>query len=167
MKRSLTLLVVACLALGAAGWQVAGKGDEEAAVKARADGFAAAWNKHDATEMASFWAPEGDLINPFGRVAKGRAAVQKLFADEHAGMTKDSHFQVKVSGMRFLADGAVAVTDWDVTVTNMKGEDGATIPSKEFRGTFVMQKTKGVWLIEAGRPYVILPAGKPEPKPAK
>lgn len=167
MKRSIALAVVACLALGAAGWQVGGK-DEEAAVKARADEFAAAWNKHDSAAMAALWAMDGDLINPFGREAKGRADVQKLFADEHSTMMKESHFMVKVGRTRFLAEGAVAVSDWDVTIHNVKAEDGAVIPSQEFHVAVVLQKSKGAWMFEAGRPYVIAAKpGKPAMKPGE
>ena len=53
----------------------------EAEIKARADEFAAAWNKHDTKAMADMWSTDGDLINPYGRVAKGRAEVEKLFLD--------------------------------------------------------------------------------------
>jgi hypothetical protein len=58
------------------------------AVSARGQEFVAAWNKDYAKGMAALWAPQGDLINPFGRVAHGRAKVEKLFADEHSHVMK-------------------------------------------------------------------------------
>jgi uncharacterized protein (TIGR02246 family) len=165
MKRALTVLAIACMGLGVAGWQAGGgaPGDDEA-VRARIDGFATAWNNHSASEMASFWSEDGDLINPSGRVAKGRAMVQALFTDEQAAGMKDSHFQVRVSGVRVIADGAVAVTDWDITLTN-KAPDGATTATREFHAASVLQKVKGTWMFESVRPYVFMPKDDKPPMP--
>ena len=76
-------------------------GDEEA-IQKRLDEFVAAWNNHDAEAMAALWAPDGDLINPFGRVAKGRPEVEKLFIDEHASFTKGTTYKVTSSLVRVL-----------------------------------------------------------------
>ena len=65
----------------------------EAQIHARADEFAAAWNKHDPTAMAYFWSVDGDLINPFGRKAKGLTEIQRLFQDEQNGPMKNSTFR--------------------------------------------------------------------------
>jgi len=63
---SLTLITIPLLA----------KESDEAGIRATDEVFAAAWNKHDAKAMAATWAKDGDLVNPFGRVAKGRAEVE-------------------------------------------------------------------------------------------
>ena len=56
---------------------------EETAVRDHCASFVTAWNKHDAKAMAATWANDGSLINPFGRLASGRAEVEKLLSEEH------------------------------------------------------------------------------------
>ena len=50
---------------------------EDAAIQKRHDEWCEAWNKHDAKLMAGFFVGDGDLINPFGRHAKGTAEIEK------------------------------------------------------------------------------------------
>jgi len=57
--------------------------EEDAAIHQRHDEWAAAWNKHDPKLMATFFVADGDLINPFGRHARGTTEIEKLFTDEH------------------------------------------------------------------------------------
>ncbi|HEX9148245.1 MAG TPA: hypothetical protein VF958_03705, partial [Thermoanaerobaculia bacterium] len=78
---SMRKVVLVALALGSmAGLAVAAseKGGSEAQVRARSQEFAASWNRHDPKAMAGVWAADGDLINPFGRTAKGRNEIEKL-----------------------------------------------------------------------------------------
>src|ERR1041385_4069286 len=75
-------------------------------------GFQDAWNKHDFKTMASFFADDGDLINPFGRVAKGKAEVEKLFQDDQTGALKTTQQHITVTSVRFL-DKDAAVVDAD------------------------------------------------------
>ena len=176
VKSVLAVAALMGLAFAVGGWQNPKKeaGDEDA-IKARGDVFTAAWNKDDAAGMAALWSTEGDLINPWGRVAKGRAAVETLFKDEHAGMMKGSHYEQKIAGVRILGGGGVAVVDWDLVITNAKAPDGSIQPPMPHHLLLVMQKDKsGTWMIESARPYVFSPApdakgkgresGKPEPK---
>jgi uncharacterized protein (TIGR02246 family) len=53
------------------------------AVAQALQGFITAWNRHQAGEMAAFFAPEGDLLNMHGRYVRGRRAVARLLAHEH------------------------------------------------------------------------------------
>ncbi len=133
-------------------------GDEEA-IQTRLDEFVAAWNNHDAKAIAAIWAPDGDLINPFGRVAKGRPEVEKLFIDEHASFMKGTTYKVTSSSVRVLGSEA-AVLDLDADVTGMKAPDGTDLPTFDHHVTIVMVKKDGAWWIVAARPveYVPTPA---------
>lgn len=90
----------------------------------RVQEFAAAWNRHDPKALAAFWAPDGDLINPFGRVAKGRAEVEKLFTDEHSAFMKGTTFTLTGMTVRLLAPN-IAFTDWDVEISGMHAPTAA------------------------------------------
>lgn len=159
MKKAMTAaLVVGCAALTAGGWAgySRGPGDEEA-IRARTTAFAAAWNKHDTAAIAAFWSADGDLINPWGREAKGRPAVETLFKDEHGGAMKASRFEYRVTNIRILGTSGVAVVDWSIDLTGVVNPEGSALPPMPHHVALVMQKAKdGTWMIEAARPYVLL-----------
>src|SRR5262249_6545605 len=98
---------------------------DEAAIKARSPDFAATWNRHDPKALAAFWAEDGDLINPWGRLATGRAEIEKLFQDEQgpAGMLRATTFDVKSDTVRFVSPD-VAVDDWETVITGAFNPDG-------------------------------------------
>jgi uncharacterized protein (TIGR02246 family) len=129
----------------------------EAQVRARCQEFAAAWNRHDPKAMAGFWAPDGDLINPSGRMAKGRVDVEKLFSDEQAGVMKGTTFTITGMTVRLL-EPDIAVTDWDVEISGMQSSDGTAIPVLKAHVNSVMMKKSGQWWVVAGRPVIYPPA---------
>ena len=130
-------------------------GDEEA-IEKRLDEFVAAWDKDDAKAMAAIWAPDGDLINPFGRLAEGRSEVEKLFVDEHASFMQNTTYNVKSRSVRLLGSDA-AVFDWDSVILGMKTPDGSDLPPFEHHVTAVLVKKGDTWWIVSARPVSYLP----------
>ncbi|MFY9820015.1 MAG: SgcJ/EcaC family oxidoreductase [Thermoanaerobaculia bacterium] len=126
------------------------------ALHARAEEFKAAWDHADAKALAALWTPNGDLINPFGRVAKGRAEIEKLFHDELNSLTKGTTFNIGSDSAREIAPD-VAVADWDVEIAGMKGPDGAAMPPLKHHVTVVWVKRDGKWWAAAARPVVYPP----------
>jgi uncharacterized protein (TIGR02246 family) len=153
MRRALALLVAfaACASLPA----IAAAQDDEAAIRKLSNDFFAAWTRHDVKAMAAAFAEDADIINPQGRVAKGRAEIEKLFTDEHAGPFKGTSYTATVS-LRMLAPG-VALGDWDATVSGMKDASGQALPPFKHHVATVYVKKNGRWLAAAGRPYAFLP----------
>jgi len=153
MRRSLALLVVfAALAVGPS---VVAAQDDEAAIRKLSSDFCAAWTRHDVKAMAAVWADDADIINPAGRVAKGRAEIEKLLTDEHAGPFKGTSYEATVS-VRMLAPG-VALGDWEATVTGMHDAAGQALPPFKHHVATVYVKKGGRWFAAAGRPYAFLP----------
>lgn len=130
--------------------------DREAIRKLHAD-FAAAWDRDDAKGMAACWAANGDLVNPFGRVAKGRRAVEQLLAEEHSGFVKNTQFASRVEAIRFLKPD-VAVVDVSWLITGAHAADGTEL--EPVKGTYaaVMCKSKGRWEVSASRVLIPTPA---------
>jgi len=166
MKKILVLAALLAIVAVAGAWQ-GGKSSmsPDDGVKSRWEAFAAAWNKHDAAAMAACWTGDGDLINPFGRIAKGRTAVEALFKDEHAMTFKDSHISESVQTVRTLGDGGIAMVDSECTITGAKNPDGSAMPPRTYHVAMVMSKAKdGKWWFEAARPYAFLtPPEMPKP----
>ena len=171
MKKILVLVALLAIVGVAGAWQPGqGNSSAEEAVKARIAAFGAAWNKSDAEAMAQFWSPDGDLINPFGRVAKGRPAVMALLKDEHAMTFKGSKFSEKVNSVRTIGDGTIALTDSEVTITGGHNQDGTDMAPMVLHCSIVMQQaSSGAWMYESARPYAFMtpPAPMKSKTPAK
>jgi uncharacterized protein (TIGR02246 family) len=151
MRKPLLVLALVALAVPTAA-RAASRAEDEASIKKVEADFTAAWNRHDPKAMASFWAVDGDLINPFGRWAKGRAEVEKLFQDEQSAVMKGTTYSTTSSSIRFLGPD-VAVTDWDIAITGMRGPDGSALPPFKPHLTIVMVRKEGHWACAAARPY--------------
>jgi uncharacterized protein (TIGR02246 family) len=160
MKRAVVLLALVSLVAPAA--LRASQAEDEASIQKFGTDFAAAWNKHDAKAMASFWTEDGDLINPFARVAKGRAEIEKLFQDEHSTAMAGTSYSPTLSAVRFLTPD-VAVADWDLVISGMRGPDGKTGAPFKPHLSVVMVKKEGRWSSAAARAYHFLSP----PPPAK
>lgn len=152
MKRILLLAVAVFLTAPLSAADKKGRtGDEEAIKKVFAD-FAAAWEKGDPKAMSMFWAEDGDLINPAGRVAKGRAEVEKLFVEERP--TNPPRITFTVNEIRFLKRD-VAVYNASFELSGVRGADGKEMTMKGLI-TCVMAKKNGKWWTVAARPMVPL-----------
>jgi uncharacterized protein (TIGR02246 family) len=131
-------------------------------IKKTVDEFAANWNKHDPVAMANEWTQDGDLINPQGRIARGRDQVAQLFSDEHtSGPFGKSTMTMAVLNVREIsAEYAMADLEATVTGANM----GPNAPSEQkFHVANVMKNEGGTWKIVSCRPYVFM---SPPPAPA-
>lgn len=146
--------------------QAAAAGVESArsAVLAFEAEFAAAWNAHDAQRMASKWADDGDLINPFGRVARGRQDIERLFREEHAGVMRASRYAFKLDGVRMVSPD-VAVTDWTNTIEGMTAPDGTALPAFPHHVTSVFVRRAGQWRVYTTRVMQFLPPPPAPPAP--
>jgi len=127
------------------------KESSDAAIRATDQAFATAWNHHDAKAMAASWATNGDLINPFGRLATGRVEIEKLIQDEHSTTFRTSTYTPGLMSIRFLErDLAIAESDSDITgITN---PDGSSAPPMKVHILRIVQKKDGVWSTLTARP---------------
>jgi uncharacterized protein (TIGR02246 family) len=147
MKRIMLTILVASSTTATAGGT-----DEAAILQVHAD-FAARWNQGDTKAMAAMFADDADLINPLGRVAKGRSAIEKLYQDEHATAFKGSHFSSDCKGGVRLVRPDVAVVTCSFEITGMKRPDGKPLPPLAGLYTATMVKMK-TWQVVVGRPMI-------------
>ena len=118
--------------------------------------FVAAWNAHDAKKMAAVWADNGDLINPFGQKASGRAAIEKFFEAEQAGAMKGTTYKIESFSVREL-DRNTAIGDWASVVNGMMDPDGKPLPPFSHHVSSVYVKKNGHWWAAAVRAYSFQP----------
>jgi uncharacterized protein (TIGR02246 family) len=138
-------------------------GKDEDAIKKIPEDFAAAWGKPDAAKkMAALFAEDGDLVNPVGQEADGRAAVEQLFEKEQGQMFKGSTLVLTVSKVRMIKpDVALAEGTFDLTGVHMP--DGKPGQAQKGLYTMIAVKQKGKWMISALRPM----SPPPMPGPPK
>lgn len=135
---------------------------DETAIRQLITDFATAWNRHDAKAMAESYADDADMLNPFGRAAKGRAEIEQLFTDEHAHAMKASTFSVgHIDVHRLSSDVAVAEAPTDVS--GMLSPEGKALPPLKIHLVIICTKKDGKWHPTIARPYAFLqrPAGPP------
>ena len=162
MRRWIAAVAVCALVgIGAARAEDSAKAKE---VRAVTDAWMAAWNRHDPKIMAAAWSPEGDLINPFGRWASGRAEIEKLFTEEHASFMKGTTYSITNYKARFPTP-AIGVADFDGEVTGMRAADGKAMPAFKHHVFVVYAKKGNHWWMTSARAWVPLPT--PGAPPAK
>jgi uncharacterized protein (TIGR02246 family) len=153
MRRFIAAVAVCALVgIGAARGEDSARAKE---IRAASDAFVSAWNRHDPAIMAAAWSPDGDLINPFGRLASGRAEIAKLFTEEHATFMKGSTYSITSYKVRFPTP-AIAVADWDAEVTGMHAADGKALPVFKHHVTGVYAKKGNHWWMASTRAAVPL-----------
>jgi len=128
----------------------------EQAIRSRIDEFVNAWNKHDARGMSTVFADDADMIDPYGRIAKSKAEIEKMLRDEHSNAFKDSRITLRSSGLKFLSQD-VAVGNYEFEVTRARDRAGKET-TLQGHLTDVFKKQGDTWVVEACRPTVPLPS---------
>lgn len=115
-----------------------------------------AWAKGDAQGVARNFAAYGDLIDPFGHVARHRDEVAHLLEQTLTGPFKLSQIKFMPELTRRLTDD-VAVSDgtWQVTLPPQGA--GSPPPAIGGRLTTVFRKEEDEWQIESDRPMLPAP----------
>ncbi len=132
------LLLAATLSVGA---QSSGEDQAIRTFFSKAD---VAWNNHDAQQLTNLQnaTADADFVNVYGGWAKGVESFVAIMTKLQAGPFHDVHRQTIVEKIRFVRpDVAVVIT----TIVDRHG-DG---PPASTRGTFVLSKEQGRWLLNS------------------
>ena len=151
-RLGLTLLACAFI-IGVTGFASAGQAEDEAAVRALGDSFANAFVQKNAELRASLFAENGTFVTPVGDFLQGRVAMVKDFGPE-ALQAVNASTQAAFSNyrVRFIKPDVAAV-DALLTVHNVNGPDGTTIPVIPINFFYVGVRHGDHWLIEDGRAH--------------
>jgi uncharacterized protein (TIGR02246 family) len=100
-----------------------------------------AFNKHDAAALAANWTAEGEYIRNDGEPLRGRAEIEKGYAEFFKTLKGKSTLEAQMDGLRFTsADTAVS----EVTL-RLKNAEGELIASS-WRNTLVVREG-GQWKV--------------------
>jgi uncharacterized protein (TIGR02246 family) len=133
------LAVVLCI--GATSELLADQAADEAAIRKNADDYVAAYNKHDAGALASFWSPEAVYENPLtGEEVVGRKAIAEQFTTILRDLG-EAKLSVDVKSVRFLSPN-IAVEEGTARVV---GPD-ADVDETDYTAFHV--RRDGKWLLD-------------------
>jgi len=104
------------------------------------------------------WAEDGDLIDVTANQTKGRAAIEKRFAEALRGPFKGSLMTLHVNAVRFLSSG-VAVIDGNFEISGGHRADGSELFPEKGLFTDVVMKKSGKWAVACHREMVPISSG--------
>jgi uncharacterized protein (TIGR02246 family) len=149
----LGLAFLACtLVIGATSFASAGQAQDEAAVRALGDSFAKAFVQKDAELRASLFAENGTFVTPVGDYLQGHVGMVKDFGSEAQAVNGSTQAAFSNYRVRFIKPD-VAVVDALLTLHNVNGPDGTTIPVIPVNFFYVAARHGDKWLIEDGRAH--------------
>lgn len=131
------------------------KADDDA-IHHRSDEWNAAWNQHDPKLLASFFTEDGDLINPFGKHASGRQAIEQLFTQEQSGPMAGTTYHGTIENIRYFGKNN-AIVDVVGEIDGFKKPDGSPAKSFMHHVTWICEKKHGKWMALAARAFVFSP----------
>ena len=109
-----------------------------------------AWNRHDAREVASLFAPDIDFVDVNGNRFKGRGQYEQEIARLHATIAKESVATTESIDVKFLAlDIAVARFRWKMT--RWRTTDGKLRPPIDGIFIWILRKRDSKWMIVAAQ----------------
>ena len=119
---------------------------EEAAIK---DQFAkrdAAWNAHDATAWAAFFAEDGHFTSWRGHRVQGRENIRVFHDRLFTGIYKES--KNRTINARITFHGLeLAIAENETEMTEPLDPAGQRLPDRKYYPLIVLKKTNGEWKI--------------------
>lgn len=112
-----------------------------------------AWNRADAKMMGDLFLTDGDYVSSTGRTARGRAEVEKAFAQQWSGVYKGTRIVPTVTTVRFVRRD-VAIVDGGFEVTGMRDAAGKVLSTRSGLSTIVAARKGDRWYIAALRGMV-------------
>jgi uncharacterized protein (TIGR02246 family) len=104
-----------------------------------------AWNAGDTVAYAQLLTEDADIVSATGRPARGRDALLKLFAEQHANVFAGVRTRTTVTHLRLLSqDAALADVSYEL-------EGGEVDAIRRGMMTMVLRKNAGRWRIAAIR----------------
>ena len=139
-----TIIVALAVVCGAATVSAQARTADEAAIRAHAVAIENALNKRDAAALVLLFTADADEVNGDGPRVVGREAMRRSDAADLAKWPPTMRFALTVTSIRFLGQ------DVAIVETVARFNEGAV---RENRGTSVIVRQSGRWLISALRVY--------------
>jgi uncharacterized protein (TIGR02246 family) len=107
----------------------------------------AAFNNKDAAAIAANWTAEGEFVRNDGEPIRGRAEIQKAYAEYFKGLKGKHHLDFKADNLRFPS-ADTALTEVTMRLKNEEGEEVAS----SWRNTLLVREG-GKWKVAIAREW--------------
>jgi uncharacterized protein (TIGR02246 family) len=111
--------------------------------------YIAAWNTHDPAALAEYFTADADMIMGNGPILEGRAEIQSSWREYFAVQEPERTLTIEILGAREIATGVALLNVR--TTTGGRTAQGIELLSRYFRGTWVLVRHDGDWLVSAMR----------------
>ncbi len=129
------------------------KKDPEGDVQNFLNSLSAAWKTHDSKKIASFWLPDGDLIDTWGQWGINRTGVEKIFHAQRRSDLRKSHITITVNDVQWISPDTVFV-DSRNDLSNILNKDGKVLPPTHHHCLWMLKKCDGHWKIVSARMFM-------------
>jgi uncharacterized protein (TIGR02246 family) len=149
VRAPLALLAASALTALASGVISAQTVEDSVAVGRFIDAYRTAWDTHDPSAVAAFFAEGADFVMGNQPGAVGRRAIEDWWSDYFSVQEPERHLTLDVHSVRFVATD-VAVVNVTTTTGGQDPRSGELL-ARRFRGAWVVQRQGAGWLISAMR----------------
>jgi uncharacterized protein (TIGR02246 family) len=122
---------------------------DSAAVYEQIETYQSAWNTHDATALAVFFKEDADFIMGNQPLIRGREGIQNWWRNYFNRQEPERRLSIMVNSVRIITSDVALVNV--TTTTGGQDMQGEKILKRKARGTWVLHRQKGGWLIIAMR----------------
>ncbi len=122
---------------------------DEAGVHELFDRFAMSWGAEGGAALGGYFTEDGTLINPFGELADGRAAVAAMYREYFGGMLEGTTTTIKLGAVRTVGPD-LTFADGEQTIF---GPAGNTVMSVHLSA--LLRRDSDGWRFVHSRPYTV------------
>ena len=124
--------------------------------------YEAAWQFHDAKQLAAFFSADCDMIVGVQPRVSGRAAIEQWWNNYFSRLDSGRMIKISIDSVRLLRPD-VALLNVDTITAGIHSETNEALERRKARGTWLVIRDDGEWEIAALRAHS--PIGELREKP--
>ncbi len=101
------------------------------------------WNRPDLDAFVKLFTPDADFTSPYGLKVSGRKSIRDYHSIISSGVLKIKATNISI---KFYSP-AVATLDCEEILSGFRGDDGKSLPDRQYLTLYIMRKESGQWLI--------------------
>ena len=123
--------------------------EDSSAVLTQVEKYQSVWNTHDAAALSLFFTEDADFIMGNMPLINGRDGIKNWWQNYFNKQEPERRLTITVNSLRIIAPDVALVNV--ATTTGGQNTRGEKLKSKKARGTWVLLRKDGDWLITAMR----------------
>lgn len=144
-----TIIVVSIILAAFPGTAVAQTNEDSAAVFIQVEKYQNVWNTRDLTALAEFFTEDADFLMGTQPLIRGRDAIRNSWKNYFNRQEPERRATFIVNSIKMITSDVALVNI--TSITGGKYIQGAKLPTRKARGTWVLHRQNSDWLITAMR----------------